>query len=126
MARSHIGVCGKVCLNCAVFIATTTGDSAKKSKLASELSLKQNKKIKPSAINCWGCSAPDRSCINNECFFRRCAHDRGLEYCYRCSKFDCKKLKEFYQENPALKENLRQICKNGLESFIVSLNREYE
>jgi hypothetical protein len=126
MARSHIGVCGKVCLNCAIFIATTTGDNSKKSKLASELSMQQSKKIKPSAINCWGCGAPDRNCINGECYFRRCAHNRGLEYCYRCSKFECEKLKVFYQENPILKENLRQICKNGLESFLISLTRQYD
>ncbi|NLI17080.1 MAG: DUF3795 domain-containing protein [candidate division Zixibacteria bacterium] len=124
MAKSHVGACGKICLNCAIFIATTTGDNLKKSEIASGLSIQQNKKIKPSSINCWGCGAPDRSCMNRDCYFRGCAHDRGLEYCYRCPKFECNKLKELYQENPSFKENLRLICKNGLDSFLMSLVRQ--
>jgi hypothetical protein len=123
MARSHIGACGKVCLNCAIFIATTSGDTAKKSALLSEITQIEGKKLKPGKIKCWGCSAPDRNCLNNTCHFRGCAHDRGLEFCYRCRKFACNKLQEFYETNPAHRENLRQICKIGMEAFIVEINK---
>jgi hypothetical protein len=123
MARSHVGVCGKVCLNCAIFIATTTGDNSKKDKLISEVTQIKGKKLKASQIKCWGCSSPDRSCLNDDCHFRQCAHDRGLEFCYRCSKFSCKKLHEFYDSNPAPRENLRQICKIGVEAFFVEINK---
>jgi hypothetical protein len=126
MARSHVGVCGKICLNCAIFIATTTGDISKKNKLISEVSQIKGKKVKPSAIKCWGCSAPDRNCFNDNCYFRQCAHDRGLEFCYRCPKFPCKKLQEFYETNPVPRENLRQICKIGVEAFFIQNNKHNE
>jgi hypothetical protein len=126
MARSLIGACGKLCVNCAIFIATTTGDESKKARLASEYNKEHDKKIKQSSISCWGCNSPDRSCLRTDCHFRNCAHDRGIEFCYRCPKFACDKLKDYYESNPASRENLHKVCKIGLEAFFADINKQNE
>jgi hypothetical protein len=123
MARLLIGACGMLCFNCAVFIATASADMKKRTQLAKELSVELGKKVKPSAVACWGCRSADRSCLHPDCRYRVCARDKGIEYCYRCAKFPCPELQAFYQNKPDAQENLRKICKMGIEAFIAEMSK---
>ena len=121
MARSLIGACGIVCSSCPIFIATASSDMPQKELLALELSATRGKKLQPPDIACWGCRSSDRNCFSAKCFFRKCVKNKGLEFCYRCGEFPCHKLKGFYKENPSAQENLRKICKIGVEAFAAQL-----
>jgi len=118
MSRSLVGACGLFCAECPIFIATASGDLSKKKLLAAKLSEELGKKIRPNSVTCWGCRATDRSCFGAACKYRSCARQKGIEYCYRCNKYACPDLNPFYVKYPQAQENLKRICKIGIEAFI--------
>jgi hypothetical protein len=117
MARSLIGACGMLCSTCAIFIATASLDRAKMAELAEELSKESRKKLGTSDINCWGCRCSDKHCFNANCRFRKCSKNKGLEFCYRCAQYPCDNIQAFYKKQPSAQENLKRICKIGVDAF---------
>ncbi len=122
MARSPIGCCGLYCGMCEIYIASTTSDDKRKAVLASSLTKRLGKKIAPNNVHCWGCWSNNRNCWGKKCFYRKCAADKGIDFCYRCAEFPCDELNKFYAENPQAKENLARIGKNGFEVFVSEIS----
>ena len=121
MAKSPIASCGFYCTTCEIYVATTTSDILQKEELADRLSRDQGKKIAADDIHCWGCWASNRHCWGKKCFFRKCAGDKGIDFCYQCHEYPCTKLGNFYKKHPQAKENLTQISKIGIESYVSEL-----
>jgi hypothetical protein len=113
-----VGCCGRYCVKCPIYIASTTSDNKKKEELAVKYSKQLDKKISPDDIHCWGCRAGNRNCWGKKCRFRKCAGDKGVDFCYQCKEFTCPDLLNFYVEYPEAQENLNRICKIGIDAFI--------
>ena len=118
MARSPVGSCGIYCGKCRIYIASMSSDARLKSSLAAELSKTRGRKLGPDDIHCWGCWSNNRNCWGKKCEFRKCAMDKGLDFCYKCLEFPCQGLVEFYDRHPEARDNLTRISKKGFEAFV--------
>jgi len=126
MAKSPFGFCGLYCARCEIYIASTSSDLKQKAVLAEQLSEIQGKNIAPDDIHCWGCWANNRNCWGKRCHFRKCASDKGIDFCYQCQEFPCEKLVDFYEKHPEARDNLTHISKKGLEAFFAELMTKEE
>ena len=113
-----IGFCGQYCGICPVYIASTTSDIRKKEKLAKKYSKELGKKLSADNIHCWGCRADNKNCWGKGCQIRKCAQEKGIEFCYQCSEFPCPELEKYYEKYPEPQQNLRRISKIGIDAFI--------
>jgi len=124
LARSLVGYCGVYCLECQIYISSTTSDLRVKARLAQELSKSQDQtrkqvgNISPDSIHCWGCRSNSKHCWKKRCLFKKCAADKGFDFCYQCSEFPCDELAQFYAQRPNGRDNLALISKIGTEAFI--------
>lgn len=118
MARSPVGSCGMYCGKCDIYVASTSSDTKLKANLAAKLSRVKGRKLGPDDIHCWGCWSNNRNCWGKKCEFRRCAMDKGIDFCYQCMEFPCHGLTEFYNSRPEARENLVRISKKGFEAFV--------
>lgn len=117
MARSPFGCCGTQCSTCEIYIASTSVDDKRKTILAAKLSKSKGKKLSADDVHCWGCWANNRNCWGKRCFFRKCAADKGIDFCYQCHDYPCSELGNFYRTHPEAQENLIQISKMGVEAY---------
>ena len=113
-----VGYCGLYCAKCLIYIASTTSDDKKKERLAKKYSRELGKKIGSEDIHCWGCRAGNRNCWGKKCQFRKCASDKGIDFCYQCSEFPCPDILSFHEKHLDAQENLNRICKIGIDAFI--------
>ncbi len=121
MHKSLIGYCGIYCAKCPIYLSSTTSDYQKKAELARELSEDRGKKLSPEDIHCWGCRSANKNCWKKRCQFRKCAGDKGIEFCYQCSEYPCPELETFYETHPESQHNLTRICKVGVNAFIAEM-----
>lgn len=62
------------------------------------------------------------------CPVRDCSIGRGVDFCYQCEDFPCKRLKEeplLSPENPVIEAN-NQIKKMGIENWVKLVRKKYE
>lgn len=118
MARLLIGYCGAYCTSCPIFIASTSSDQKKKAQLAGQLSEEKGEKISPEDINCWGCRALSKNSWSRNCQFKKCASDKGIEFCYQCGEYSCSDLQKHYEKHPDARESLKKISKIGVDAFL--------
>lgn len=91
ISEKMIAPCGVNCLACSAYLSNKTP--------------------------CAGCRAPDelitrKSCRN--CLKKKCAFDKGLEWCYQCSSFPCSKIKDL---NKRYTQNYNvDLIQNGLDA----------
>ncbi len=121
MARQFISYCGIYCANCPIFIAGALSDKKKKAQLAKKLSEEMGKKITPEEISCLGCRSSTKSHWTQDCKIRKCASEKGIEFCYQCEEFPCSSLHEFYKKNQEPRENLKKISKVGVDAFLAEI-----
>lgn len=73
---------------------------------------------------CETCRGSESKCWTKNCYFRTCAREKGLEYCFQCDDLPCEKLAKFANDGASHHkqtiENLIEIRKIGLKSFIES------
>lgn len=118
MARSPVGSCGLYCGKCEIYIASMSSDDKRKAALAAKLSKIKGKKIAAEDVHCWGCWSNNRNCWGKRCEFRKCAADKGIDFCYQCPEFPCNDLNKFYDTQPQARDNLIQISKKGFDAFV--------
>lgn len=103
-----VSYCGLDCSVCPAYLAHKNGDQALREKTAPEWSKTYNADLKPSDINCVGCTVAEGVHIGHcgECEYRKCGQSRNLDNCGECPDYACVKLKEFHKMVPAAKANL--------------------
>lgn len=110
-----LSYCGLDCSGCPAFLAHKNDDQALREKTAPEWSKMYGADLKPSDINCVGCTAVEGVHIGHcgECEYRRCGLSRGLKNCGECSEYACAKLQKFHMMVPDAKANLDEFRKNS-------------
>ncbi|MBN2383365.1 DUF3795 domain-containing protein [bacterium] len=79
-------VCGLYCGACKAVMANQTGTVE---------ALAQEWEIKPAELVCHGCKTETIAAFCQDCTFRECVNNKGLEYCFQCSEFPCDELVQF-------------------------------
>lgn len=89
----HMAYCGLDCSDCAVYVATKTGDDSLRQAFAAHESARWKIQIEPARLNCHGCKdLQPKSGFCATCEVRQCAMERKVEDCATCVEFPCPKL----------------------------------
>lgn len=88
-------VCGLFCLSCGLYIATKEGDQEKLKDMAQRFGRSVDE------VTCEGCRSDNRSFYcNNLCTMFKCAGEKGINFCGKCTEYPCESLKEFQSLAP--------------------------
>ncbi len=109
-----LGICGVYCGACTTYRAYNDDDQAL-----------FNRNVKmgmpPDQIFCKGCGSNliNEWCAN--CDFRKCVKEKGVEYCFECKDFPCRKLIDFSKTRPHRTlglRNLKQLKEMNIEEWL--------
>lgn len=108
---SQIAYCGLDCSRCPAYMATLSGNTYSKEKIALEWSKIYNADISPEEINCSGCNSEKGIHFSHcyECSIRLCAAERSINTCAECEKYACVDLKDFFKLVPDARQNLERL-----------------
>ncbi len=99
--KKLIGACGLVCNDCLAFKATLTNNDQLRDTTAQFWSTIYGTPHTKDDINCQGCMAEGAKYAHcNECEYRLCAIERGLNNCSECKDYPCEKLSRFHEDLP--------------------------
>ncbi len=103
--------CGLICSDCGAFIATRNNDDEKKAEVAKLWSGQYHVDLKPSDINCDGCTSDGDRLIGHchVCEIRKCGKQKGVQNCAYCDDYKCEKLDGFFKMVPDAKKHLDEI-----------------
>lgn len=111
----EIAYCGLVCQRCAIYLATREQDEEKRHKMREEIAQEIKKhygeECRPEDVtDCDGCKSEGRLLSGcRRCEIRKCARQKGVENCARCSEYACEKLEELFATDPEAKKRLDKI-----------------
>lgn len=81
---------------------------------------------------CAGCLASDIGKPEHcrRCKIKECVKEKGLKYCYQCSEFPCKKIKNIEKSytlryGVSLIQNSRSVKEHGLTDFMEKQKTHY-
>ena len=106
--------CGIYCGACEIMRVFRFGDVKKAAK---------EWDMKPEEIRCYGCKTNDVSSYSKDCDFKKCAEDKGVNFCFECENFPCQKLLDFENDecshHTGVLKNLEFIKKSGLKNWLM-------
>jgi hypothetical protein len=106
-----ISHCGLVCSECGAYVATRSDDDAKRAEVATEWSKMYDAELRPSDINCDGCTSEGPRLFHHAtvCEIRKCAREKGVPNCAHCAEYACDRLRGLFAMVPEAKERLDGI-----------------
>lgn len=109
-----IAFCGLDCAKCPAYIATHSGDSELRERVAEEWTTGEYK-VSPEDVNCEGCTSQGKPLFPfcRECAVRLCGLERGVENCAYCPDYPCEKLKMPWSMVPEAEDTLNKIKSKG-------------
>jgi len=103
-----IAVCGLVCDTCDIRKAKNDPKLAK--EIADWFKKELNKEVKIEDIHCSWCKGDRENHWSPDCWILECCVDnKGLEFCYECEEFPCKKLKDWAKESEVYTKALNRL-----------------
>ncbi len=103
-----IAVCGLVCDKCDILQATNDPKMAQ--EIAGWFKKERNEDVKLEDIRCLGCKGDRAKHWSPDCWILQCCVDqKGLEYCYQCGEFPCRKLIQWSKSSERYKEALDRL-----------------
>lgn len=101
--------CGLDCLACECYLATQTGDQARKADIAIRWSKIYAAELTAQDINCQGClSDGPHFGWCHKCPIRACARGKGFRTCAECSDFPCATNAFLYEAVPTAKQHIEK------------------
>lgn len=103
--------CGLECGSCPAYLATISGYSYSRERIADEWSAIYGRRISPGEISCTGCRNKAGVHFSHcyECSIRLCAVTRGADTCASCDEYPCMDLEEFFEMVPEARDNLESL-----------------
>lgn len=110
--------CGLNCGACPVLGANERGDQSWLEATA------QQWKKNTEDLRCQGCKTEVTAAFCTDCGMRKCARERGLEFCGSCEDYPCEQITSFRNDkaphHSAVFTNLAFIKENGVEAWLTS------
>jgi len=105
--------CGLYCGACELMNAFRDGKQEEKAK---------EWNMKPEDIKCYGCKSGDPSNWCNECEFKSCAEEKGVDFCGECIEYPCQMLKDFQADKAVHHSSVLRGCDRikeiGMEKWL--------
>lgn len=108
------GYCGLYCGACPVLIANQD-DTLE--------TLAERFGMEIEALRCAGCKSAKTAAFCTDCGLKRCARDRGFDFCFECRELPCEPFIAFrddvkYPYHLATPKNLARIQEVGVETWL--------
>jgi len=117
-SKIFAGVCGLYCGNCPIFRARRDGHVEFLEFLANTIGVDE--------VSCDGCRS--ENCWSGDCYFKKCARERGVDFCSECPDYPCPQLLEFSEmasHRRVILENLEKIREVGWRRWIEEEDRKW-
>lgn len=117
------GKCGVYCGSCPIYRASHDNDEKMKFDLSFSTRCTLDK------IKCEGCGAPGRFILSEDCYFRKCADEKGGGSCGLCKDYPCEQLQYFYddgiQKEKEAPVNTKRIKEIGLDRWLEEMDEKW-
>ncbi len=127
MKKWRISVCGLNCAVCDMYQAGH-GDEKLRDEIVEWFRKERNEIVKPEQVRCEGCNGPLESHWSSDCKMILCAKEKGIQYCFQCEDFVCKKLEDFSSDgishHKRTVENLKKMKEIGLTTWLKEQKRK--
>ena len=105
--------CGIYCGACGTLHAFREGTLEEQAKLVDE---------DPADLQCAGCKTNVTAVYCTGCYFRDCARDKGIEFCFECENYPCDRLVAFrndkWPHHSSVLKNLETIRRDGVDAWL--------
>jgi hypothetical protein len=105
--------CGLYCGACEILLMNELGRIEEKAK---------EWKMDINDIKCLGCKSNQNAIYCRECYFKKCAQLKEIDFCNQCSDFPCEKLKDFrydkFPHHSIVFKNLNEIQEKGCKKWL--------
>lgn len=116
------GVCGLYCGNCIIYRIYHDNFTKAAEVLAKAFGIASEE------IKCYGCRSSDSKSWSKDCYFKKCAEKRGIDFCYKCEKYPCPQLLEFAnaaEHRKVIFENNQRIREVGLRKWLEEQDKKW-
>lgn len=113
--RQFAAVCGLYCPGCTLYI----GSTEEPGRLAGTAG-RFNVSIEEA--RCYGCRSDVQSFYCQACQIKKCADEKGVEFCAFCDEYPCKMLREFQAQLP----HRAELFEDGERIRVVGYDRWFE
>jgi hypothetical protein len=108
------GYCGLYCGACPTMLATENGELE---------AFAQGGSLTPEELACYGCKSEKVAVFCRDCGLKRCAREKGFDFCHQCPDLPCWRVTEFMQEEEypyhlGVLKNLDVIRQQGLDAWL--------
>ncbi len=107
----YYAYCGISCGDCPAYVATKKNDDVMRAETAKKWSEMFKREVKAADINCDGCPSDSKRIVYycSICDIRKCAREKKLASCAKCSTYPCEKLTKFLAGAPEAKKTLEAM-----------------
>jgi len=92
--KTLVSVCGLFCYSCGIYTATQENNVENLQRISDRT------KIPFSEIKCNGCRSETLTDYCKNCYMRKCAGEKGIDFCGECKEYSCSHIKEFQAQMP--------------------------
>jgi hypothetical protein len=92
--KSLVSVCGLFCPACGIYYSTQENNVENLKKIAIRINVPFEE------IRCNGCRTEVITAYCKNCFMKKCAAEKGIDFCGECNEYPCTELKEFQSKLP--------------------------
>lgn len=107
-----IAYCGLNCADCGAYQATISNDENLREEVAKKWAAEYNApNLTSKDIYCTGCTTAAGPWFSHcqECTYRLCAKEKGVETCAACADFPCPDIEGFLNRIPVARQNLEKL-----------------
>ena len=119
--RKFAAVCGLFCPGCTIYIGSTE-EPDRLARTAGRFN------VSIEEARCYGCRSDVNSFYCQACEIKKCADERGVEFCAFCEDYPCTMLKEFQAQLPhraELFEDGERVREVGFDQWFEEVRARY-
>ena len=119
--KQFAAVCGLYCPGCTLYIGSTE-EPERLAGIAGRFG------VSVEEARCYGCRSDVRSFYCQTCEIKKCADDRGVQFCAHCADYPCDMLREFQAQRPhraELFEDGASIREAGWDQWFGEVRKRY-
>lgn len=120
--KTLVSVCGLFCISCGIYTSTQENNTENLHRIADRT------KIPFADIKCNGCRSETLTAYCKNCHMRKCAAEKGIDFCGECTDYPCQELKEFQSQMPhraELWKSQQRIKEIGWEKWYLEMAEYY-
>ena len=120
--KTLVSVCGLFCSSCGIYTSTQENNIENLQRIADRT------KIPFAEIKCNGCRSETLTAYCKNCHMRKCAAEKGIDFCGECPDYPCPEIKDFQSQMPhraELWKSQQRIKEVGWEKWYAEMLQHF-